>query len=56
MPNNKKEHMIQTKETKKSFWSVFTDPVILLFTIIAFASLLTYLIPAGAYDFKYGGW
>lgn len=50
MPNSKKENMIINKEPKKSFWSVFKDPVILLFSIIAFAALLTYLIPAGAYD------
>lgn len=51
MSNTKKESMKQTQGNKKSFWSIFTDPIILLFTIIALAALLTYFIPAGAYNY-----
>lgn len=45
-----KENFAKDLEKKRPWWSALTDPVILLFIIMAVVGLLTYLIPAGQYE------
>lgn len=55
MKSDSTNNMIEYKKIKKPFWTIFTDPIILLFVIIALAALLSYIVPAGEYNYKVVG-